>query len=79
MPIDMLLPIKVFISSLLLFTFFPVFWTLYKLVFSTTKSIKESGKKNKKYCICIQSVPGELLNVPLKVLLPGVYIFLFIR
>lgn len=47
MPINMLMPIKVFISSLLLFTFSPVFWTLYKLVFSTTKSIKKSGKKDK--------------------------------
>ena len=53
------------------------FFTLYRLVFSTTKSIKESGKKNKKYCIGVQSVPGGLLKVPLTAVLAGGSIFLF--
>ena len=75
MPIGMFMPIKVFIYSLLVFKFFPVFWILYKLVFSTTKSIKESGKNDKKYCIGVQSVPGGLLKVPLNVILADSSIF----
>ena len=65
-----LFPVSVHISPCFLYI-------VYKLVFSTTKLIKESGKKDKKYYIGVQSVSGGLLKVPLRVILAGDSILFF--